>query len=278
MPPLRRSSRCGSRVSRAWRALTTHQSICLRADGGNPSHAVRAAGQASRAARQVVGLEQVLDRVVDRPRSVRLGHLDGPAAGIGHPPLCLQRGDAPPVQSGPAAPGLARRHELQAPLVVEDVHRRVDPAEADGLLDEVRVGHRGLARSPSSTTRPTRRGRCRRWPRARPARPPGRPDGRSGSRTSSSLGDPTLWPGSTTTCSPRPSPSGRCDEQAAPWNRTVARRSPTDVPRSAGCRATCDAHPSIAGCPTDGQAGMLMTPFPLSTCTPRGRGVLRPRR
>jgi hypothetical protein len=65
-----------------------------------------------------------------------------PGAGIGHPPLRLQGGDALPVQPCPGALGLAGGHELQSPLVVEDVHRRVDPAEADGLLDEVLVGHR----------------------------------------------------------------------------------------------------------------------------------------
>ncbi len=36
-------------------ALTIHQSICLRADGGKPSHAARAAGEASSAAARSSG-------------------------------------------------------------------------------------------------------------------------------------------------------------------------------------------------------------------------------
>ena len=132
------------------RALMTDQSICLRADGGNPSHAARAAGSASSAAASSSGSSRSSTGVVDRPRTVRLRRLDGAAPGVGHPALLLERGDAPAVQPGPAAPGLAGRHELQAPLVVEDVHRRVDPAEADGLFDEVR---RTATRSRSAAFR-----------------------------------------------------------------------------------------------------------------------------
>jgi hypothetical protein len=139
--PLRRSSQCGSCVSRAWpRWRPTTASACGPTAEIRPRRSGRSGGVEGIG--QVVGLAQVLDGVVDRPPSVGLGHLDGLATGIGHPPLRLQGGDALSVPPRPAALGLAGRHELQTPLVVEDVHRRVDPAEADGLLDEVLIGDR----------------------------------------------------------------------------------------------------------------------------------------
>src|SRR5690606_11725531 len=46
------------------------------------------------------------------------------------------------VEARPAALRLAGRHELEAPVLVEDPGRRVDPPDAQRLLDELRLGER----------------------------------------------------------------------------------------------------------------------------------------
>ena len=130
-------------ATRWWRvsgraAPITHHSIALRARGKGVPVGARGGVGVERGG-EFGGLEEVLDRVVDRPVPVGPGHLDGPPAGVGHEPGGLHRRHPLTVEASPGALGLARRHQLECPVVVEHVHRRVDPAEAQRLLHGVGV-------------------------------------------------------------------------------------------------------------------------------------------
>jgi Major Facilitator Superfamily len=96
--------------------------------------------------RQVVGHDQVLDRVQHRPRPVPLGLLDQRQPGLGHQALGQQPLDPHLVRPGPAAAPLAGREPQHRPLVVQPGRLAVDPPEAQGLLDRLLVGQPGPAR------------------------------------------------------------------------------------------------------------------------------------
>lgn len=144
-----RSARVASRA-----ALTTHHSICLRALGGKASHARRASGSRSSAGGQLGRLLQVFDGIGDRPPAVGGRGGDDAATRIRHQSALLHVGGAPAVQTRPRALRPTRRVQLQTALLIEDGGGGVDPSEADGLLDGIRIRAARPARGAAPRAQP----------------------------------------------------------------------------------------------------------------------------
>ncbi len=115
--------------------MVIHERIALRDDGLKPFQCSRAAGFASSAAASSRRLLEPLRGVEGAPGAVRLRRLDRRDPGSLELPLALEPRDPLLVRRRPVAPRLARREELQAAPLVQPVHRAVDPAEAERLLD-----------------------------------------------------------------------------------------------------------------------------------------------